>query len=53
LLDASNDDFASDIINMMRHLDRTTGKFRDGFHPRCAAHWVTGITRMCGSAAGR
>jgi hypothetical protein len=37
LLDARNDDFAYDIINIMRHLDRATGKFRGGFHPRCAA----------------
>lgn len=37
LLDADDFDFSHDFWGISRHIDRTTGKLKDCFLPRCAA----------------
>lgn len=36
LLTASDPDFAHDVFGISRHIDRTTGKLKDHFLPRCS-----------------
>lgn len=36
LMSFDNSNFSHDVFGIRKHLDRNTGKLRDGFRPRCA-----------------
>jgi hypothetical protein len=38
LLNASDSDFAHDVVGINAHLDHDTGELTDGFHPRFAVN---------------